>query len=107
MSAGPLERSVSPTAPRGAVSSSPRCTCPLYRFAQLAVLAAGEALAEAGWDGEHPYDPTRVGCVIATGTGGQATLEAQLEIMRERGARMVSPLGIPMYMPNAATAAVT
>jgi 3-oxoacyl-[acyl-carrier-protein] synthase II len=81
----------------------------LDRFAQLAVVAAGEALAEAGWDdgGEGPYDPTRVGCVIATGIGGQATLEAQLEVMRERGARMVSPLGIPMYMPNAAAAAVT
>ena len=25
--------------------------------------------------------------------------------MRERGARMVSPLGIPQYMPNAAVAA--
>jgi 3-oxoacyl-[acyl-carrier-protein] synthase II len=79
----------------------------LDRFAQLAVVAAGEALAEAGWDGEPPYDPTRTGCVIATGIGGQATLEAQLEAMRLRGARMVSPLGIPMYMPNAATAAVT
>src|SRR6185437_15539140 len=79
----------------------------LDRFAQLAVFAAGEALADAGWEGESPYDPTRVGCVVATGIGGQATLEAQLEVMRERGARMVSPLGIPMYMPNAAAAAVT
>ncbi|HEY1567834.1 MAG TPA: beta-ketoacyl-ACP synthase II [Solirubrobacteraceae bacterium] len=79
----------------------------LDRFAQLAVVAAGEALDEAGWEGEPPYDSTRVGCVIATGIGGQSTLEAQLEVMRERGARMVSPLGIPMYMPNAATAAVT
>ena len=79
----------------------------LDRFAQLAVVAAGEALREAGWEGEPPYDPMRVGCVIATGIGGQGTLEAQLEVMRERGARMVSPLGIPQYMPNAAAAAVT
>src|ERR1700744_4659817 len=79
----------------------------LDRFAQLAVVAAGEALGEAGWEGEAPYDPARIGCVIATGIGGQSTLEAQLEVMRERGARMVSPLGIPMYMPNAAAAAVT
>jgi 3-oxoacyl-[acyl-carrier-protein] synthase II len=79
----------------------------LDRFAQLAVVAAGEALEQAGWEGEPPYDSTRVGCVMATGIGGQATLEAQLEVMRERGARMVSPLGIPMYMPNAAAAAVT
>jgi 3-oxoacyl-[acyl-carrier-protein] synthase II len=79
----------------------------LDRFAQLAVVAAGEALGEAGWADEVPYDPARVGCVIATGIGGQGTLESQLEVLRERGARMVSPLGIPQYMPNAAAAAVT
>jgi 3-oxoacyl-[acyl-carrier-protein] synthase II len=45
--------------------------------------------------------------VIATGIGGQGTIESQLEVMRERGARQVSPLGIPQYMPNAAAAAIT
>jgi 3-oxoacyl-[acyl-carrier-protein] synthase II len=79
----------------------------LDRFAQFALTAAGEALAQAGWDGEPPCDPMRVGCVIATGIGGQSTVEAQLDVMRERGARMVSPLGIPQYMPNAAVAAVS
>jgi 3-oxoacyl-[acyl-carrier-protein] synthase II len=79
----------------------------LDRFAQLAVVAAGEAVEQAGWDGEGPYDPLRVGCIIATGIGGQATIEAQLDVMRERGAKMVSPLGIPQYMPNAAAAAVS
>ncbi len=45
--------------------------------------------------------------MIATGIGGQGTIESQLEVMRERGARQVSPLGIPQYMPNAAAAAIT
>src|SRR5947209_9364849 len=47
----------------------------LDRFAQLAVVAAGEALEQAGWAGEsgHPYDPMRVGCILATGIGGQST----------------------------------
>lgn len=82
----------------------------LDRFSQFAVVAAGEALAQAGWIGglrETGYDPYRVGCVIASGIGGQATIEAQLEVMRERGPRQVSPLGVPQYMPNAAAAAVT
>ena len=81
----------------------------LDRFAQLAVIAAGEAIGQAGWaDAEDaPYDPLRIGCVIASGIGGQGTLEAQIEVMRVRGAKMVSPLGIPQYMPNAAAAAVT
>ncbi len=79
----------------------------LDRFSQLAVVAADEALAQAGWDQEPPYDPFRVGCVIATGIGGQSTHEAQLDVLREKGPKMVSPLGIPQYMPNAAAAAVS
>jgi 3-oxoacyl-[acyl-carrier-protein] synthase II len=79
----------------------------LDRFSQLALTAAGEALAQAGWNGELPYDPLRIGCVIATGIGGQATVEAQLDVLRERGPKAVSPLGIPQYMPNAAAAAVS
>ena len=79
----------------------------LDRFSQFALVAAGEALAQAGWDGEPPYDPLTVGCVIATGIGGQNSVEAQLDVMRPKGAKAVSPLGIPQYMPNAAAAAVT
>ncbi|HET9124375.1 MAG TPA: beta-ketoacyl-ACP synthase II [Solirubrobacteraceae bacterium] len=82
----------------------------LDRFSQFALVAAGEALAQAGWVGGvagSGIDPYRVACVIATGIGGQGTIETQLEVMRERGARQVSPLGIPQYMPNAAAAAIT
>ena len=79
----------------------------LDRFSQFALVAAGEALAQAGWEQEPPYDPLRVGCVIGTGIGGQRTVEAQLDVLRDRGPKMVSPLGIPAYMPNAAAAAVS
>ena len=79
----------------------------LDRFSQFALVAAGEAVAQAGWIGGTPYDPYRVSAIIATGIGGQNTVEAQLEVMRERGPRQVSPLGVPQYMPNAAAAAVT
>jgi len=79
----------------------------LDRFAQLAVVAAGESIAQAGWDGDAPYDPLRIGCIVATGIGGIETVETQHDIMRDRGVKMVSPLGIPQYMPNAGAAAVT
>ncbi len=79
----------------------------LDRFAQLAVVAAGEALAQAGWEQESPYDPMKIGCVVATGIGGIGTVETQHDVMRDRGTKMVSPLGIPLYMPNAAAAAVS
>ena len=79
----------------------------LDRFAQMAVVASDEALAQAGWNGDGPYDPLRVGCVVATGIGGIATVEQNHSTMLERGAGRVSPLGIPMYMPNAGAAAVS
>ncbi len=79
----------------------------LDRFAQLAVVAAGEALASAGWEQDSPYDPLKIACVVATGIGGISTVETQHDMMRDRGTKMVSPLGIPLYMPNAGVAAVS
>ncbi len=79
----------------------------LDRFAQLAAVASDEAIRQAGWADELPYDPLRTGCVLSTGIGGLITVEAQHDVLRERGAKMLSPVGIPAYMPNAAVAAVS
>ncbi|MGH2862187.1 MAG: beta-ketoacyl-ACP synthase II [Solirubrobacteraceae bacterium] len=79
----------------------------LDRFAQFAVIAADEAIADAGWSGGLPVDPMRIGLIMATGIGGFTTVESNLDLMREKGPARISPLGIPMYMPNAAAAAVS
>ena len=79
----------------------------LDRFAQLAVVAADEAVADAGWSSGLPFDPMRIGLIMATGIGGFTTVETNLDLMREKGPMRISPLGIPMYMPNAAAAAVS
>ena len=79
----------------------------LDRFSQLALVAAGEAIQDAGWDGGLPYDPMRVGCILATGIGGIQTIELQHDVLRDRGPARMSPLGIPAQMPNAAAAAVS
>ena len=79
----------------------------LDRFAQLAVVASDEAIRQAGWADETPYDPLRTGCVLSTGIGGLSTVESQHDVLREKGAKMMSPVGIPAYMPNAAVAAVS
>ncbi len=76
------------------------------RFTQLAVVAADEALAQAGWGEEPPYDTTRIGCVIGTGIGGISTIEEQHTILSERGAGAMSPLCVPQMMANAASGAV-
>jgi 3-oxoacyl-[acyl-carrier-protein] synthase II len=76
------------------------------RFTQLALAAAAEALADAGWNGGPPGDPDRSGCVIGTGIGGITTIEEQHTIMEERGPERVSPLAIPILMANAASGVV-
>ncbi|HVQ57284.1 MAG TPA: beta-ketoacyl-ACP synthase II [Solirubrobacterales bacterium] len=77
------------------------------RFTQLAICAADEALAMAGWEGRAgadglPFAPHRIGCVIGTGTGGIDTLTAQQDRYREQGPASVWPLTIPVLMGNAA-----
>jgi 3-oxoacyl-[acyl-carrier-protein] synthase II len=76
------------------------------RFTQLALVAAQEAIEDAGWDGSPPYEDADVGCVIGTGIGGIATIEDQHTVLRERGAEAMSPLCVPQMMPNAAAGAV-
>ena len=45
--------------------------------------------------------------LIATGIGGIATVEEQILVNAEKGARRVSPFLVPMMMPNAASATVS
>jgi 3-oxoacyl-[acyl-carrier-protein] synthase II len=74
------------------------------RFTQMAIAAADEAIAQAG---DLHADPSRVGVWIGTGVGGIATLEEQIVIRAEKGAKRVSPFLVPMMMSNAAPAAVS
>jgi 3-oxoacyl-[acyl-carrier-protein] synthase II len=74
------------------------------RFAQFAVAAAAMALDEAG---AVAADPDRSGVLVATGVGGLATLEEQIVVRHEKGAKRVSPFLVPMMMGNAAAAAVS
>jgi len=76
------------------------------RFAQMAVVAAREATAQAGIAEELPYEPHRIGCVVGTGIGGLPSLEENQRKMIERGEKAVSPLAVPLMMGNAAAAAV-
>jgi 3-oxoacyl-[acyl-carrier-protein] synthase II len=71
----------------------------LERFTQFAVAVCKQALADAGLvvDGELA---DRVGVVMNTGAGGTALVEREKVVLIERGPRRVSPLFVPMMMPN-------
>jgi 3-oxoacyl-[acyl-carrier-protein] synthase II len=77
------------------------------RFTQFAIVAGDEALAEAGWSDELPYEADRIASILGTGIGGIGTLERGKEILMEEGAKKVPPLSVPLMMSNAAAAAVS
>jgi 3-oxoacyl-[acyl-carrier-protein] synthase II len=81
----------------------------LDRSAQLAVIAAMEAWQDAGYGLKeaNPVDRERLGVAIATGIGGLQTVLSNWDIQKEKGARRVSPLAIPMLMANASAANVS
>jgi len=72
--------------------------------AQFSVIAAREAWADAG---APEVDKVRLGSVVGTGIGGIWTLLTAYDTLRQRGARRVLPLTVPMLMANSSTAAVS
>ena len=72
--------------------------------AQYALIAAREAWADAG---SPEVDGERLGVVVASGIGGVWTLLDQYDVLKEKGARRVFPLTVPMLMPNGPAAAVS
>ncbi|MEU7525723.1 beta-ketoacyl-[acyl-carrier-protein] synthase family protein [Saccharothrix sp. NPDC042600] len=77
----------------------------LDRCEQVAVVAARQAWADAGL-GEDGVDKERLGVVVGTGIGGALTLLHQDDLIEESGLRKVSPLTVPMLMPNGPAAHV-
>jgi len=72
----------------------------LDRFAQFALVASREAVADAALD--VATNPDRVGVVYASGIGGLGTLEREVGVLLERGPEWVSPYMCPMMIPNIA-----
>jgi 3-oxoacyl-[acyl-carrier-protein] synthase II len=75
----------------------------LDRSAQFAMVAAMEAWADSGLD-QGGVDQERLGVAMASGIGGVITLLANYDALKEKGPRRVSPLAVPMLMPNAPAA---
>lgn len=80
----------------------------LDRAAQFGLIAAREAWADAGLAGADApgVDPDRLGVALATGIGGLTTLLENYDALKTSGPRRVSPLAIPMLMPNSPAANV-
>ena len=72
--------------------------------AQYAVIAARQAWQDAG---EPEVAGERLGSVVSSGIGGIWTLLDGWDTLRERGARRLLPMTVPMLMPNSPTAYVS
>jgi 3-oxoacyl-[acyl-carrier-protein] synthase II len=72
------------------------------RFAQLAMFAADQAVADAGLAFSENGINHHAGIIIGTGIGGVGTLLDSYDTFRDRGPNRVSALMVPMMMPNAA-----
>jgi 3-oxoacyl-[acyl-carrier-protein] synthase II len=75
------------------------------RFAQLAVAAATEAVADAKL--ENAPDRDRIGVSIATAGGGLQSVVETANTLQERGPSRVSPFFVTMYIANAASGLVS
>ncbi len=78
----------------------------LDRSSQLAMVAAMEAWRDAGLEAAE-VDKDRVGVAMASGIGGVNTLLDNYDALKEKGPRRVSPLAVPMLMPNAPAANIS
>ncbi|MFJ3408181.1 beta-ketoacyl-ACP synthase II [Promicromonospora sp. NPDC090134] len=72
--------------------------------AQYAIVATREAWADAG-SPEVPGE--RLGAVVSSGIGGIQTILDGWDTLRERGARRMLPMTVPMLMPNSPSAYVS
>ena len=69
------------------------------RYSLLGLASARLAVKDAGldWDRE---DPARNGCIFSSGVGGLETVAEQVNVLRDRGPRRLSPLTIPTIITN-------
>lgn len=71
------------------------------RYTQLAVVAADEAVADAGLKVEES-DARHVGVLLGVALGGLASLEHHHALLLEKGPERMSPYMVPMMLANTA-----
>ena len=74
----------------------------MSRFQQFAMVAAAEALAEAGLTEMSEDQSLRAGCIVGSGIGGIGTMEEYNQILLERGPSRITPFLVPMMIVDLA-----
>ncbi|AHG65396.1 3-oxoacyl-[acyl-carrier-protein] synthase [Advenella mimigardefordensis DPN7] len=77
------------------------------RFIQMAMVAADEALSNAGWAPESEYERERTATIIASGIGGFPALAEAVRIGEALGVKRLSPFTIPSFLSNLAAGQIS
>jgi 3-oxoacyl-[acyl-carrier-protein] synthase II len=77
------------------------------RFQQFALVAAQEAMRDAGLETIDPSEADRVAVIVGSGIGGLGTFEEQTRVLIERGPSRVSPFLIPMMIVDLAAGLIS
>ena len=78
---------------------SPKDAKRMDKVAQFGVAASEQALQDSGLLNCNIH-PERVGVIVGSGIGGIQTFERNHEILIKKGSRFVSPLFVPMMIPD-------
>lgn len=74
------------------------------RYTQLAVAAAQQAMEDCNIQGN--VEPERFSVTLGVGIGGMETFETEHKKLLDKGPRRVSPLFVPMMIPNMAAGTI-
>jgi 3-oxoacyl-[acyl-carrier-protein] synthase II len=77
------------------------------RFIQFTLVAADQALRQAGWKPVSETERARTATVVASGIGGFQTITDAVETVRTRGAPRLSPFTVPAFLVNLAAGHVS
>lgn len=76
-------------------------------FILYAMAAADQAVKDAGWQPEDEESRERTGVMIGSGIGGLSTIAETAVLIKEKGAKRVSPFFIPASLINLASGQVS
>ncbi len=74
----------------------------MSRFQQFAMVAADEAMRDAGLTEIDEELAVRAGCIVGSGIGGLGFMEEQNAVLLERGPSRISPFLVPMMIVDLA-----
>ncbi|ROM47992.1 beta-ketoacyl-ACP synthase II [Pseudomonas poae] len=77
------------------------------RFIEFALVAAHEALEQAGWHPTETADQERTATIISSGVGGFGAIADAIRTTDSRGPRRLSPFSAPAFLANMAAGHVS